>query len=146
MIARYGEDFHATLEDWFERESLVYNPPPEVVPNSRAALRLTELARSQGRHAATHDRLMEAYWQEALDIGDPDVLRALAAELGLENPGPAIDGELFGDAVAAATAEAHGAGINAIPAFLLDRRLIVLGAQSDEVFDRAFAQLGSLGT
>jgi predicted DsbA family dithiol-disulfide isomerase len=32
-------------------------------------------------------------------------------------------------------------GINAIPAFLLDRRLIVLGAQPLETFQHAFAQL-----
>jgi len=31
-------------------------------------------------------------------------------------------------------------GIDAVPAFLLDRRLIVLGAQPFEVFRRAFAQ------
>ncbi len=29
---------------------------------------------------------------------------------------------------------------------LLDRRLIVLGAQADEVFEQAFAQLGSPAT
>ncbi len=141
LIRRYGEPFHENLGRWFEREGLVYNPPPEIVPNSRAALRLTELARVQGRHAETHDRLMLAYWEQALNIGDLDVLRLLAAELGLEGADDAIQGELYGPEVAQATARAHAAGINAIPAFLLDRRLIVLGAQSDEVFEQAFAQL-----
>jgi predicted DsbA family dithiol-disulfide isomerase len=119
----------------------VYNPPPAVVPNSHAALRLTELARTQGKHAVTHDRLMQAYWEEALNIGDPDVLRELATELALEDADDAIVGRRYADAVAAATAQAHAAGINAIPAFVLDRRLLVLGAQPDEVFDRAFAHL-----
>ncbi len=112
-----------------------------MVPNSRAALRLTELARAQGKHAATHDRLMQAYWEQALNIGDPDVLHALAEELGLEGAAGPIEGGLYGEDVALATAQAHGIGIDAIPAFLLDRRLIVLGAQSDEVFEQAFAQL-----
>jgi predicted DsbA family dithiol-disulfide isomerase len=115
-----------------------------VVPNSRAALRLTELARTQGKHAATHDRLMQAYWEQAMNIGDPDVLRSLAAELGLEGADGAIEGDLYGDEVARATARAHGIGIDAIPAFLLDRRLIVLGAQADEVFERAF-EMETLG-
>lgn len=141
-MRRYGEAFHQNLERWFEREGLVYDPPPEVVPSSRAALRLTELARAQGKHAATHDRLMQAYWEQALNIGDPDVLRALAAELGLEEVDGAIEGDLYGEQVALATAQAQSIGIDAIPAFLLDRRLIVLGAQADEVFERAFAQLG----
>lgn len=113
------------------------------MPNSLAALRLTELARAQGKHAVTHDRLMQAYWEQALNIGDPDVLRSLAAELGLEGADGAIEGDLYGEEVALATAQAHGSGIDAIPAFLLDRRLIVLGAQADEVFEQAFAQLGS---
>lgn len=121
----------------------MYDPPPDVVPNSRAALRLTELARAQGKHAATHDRLMQAYWEQALNIGDPDVLRSLAAEIDLEHADGAIEGDLYGDEVALATSQAHGIGIDAIPAFLLDRRLIVLGAQADEVFERAFAQLVS---
>lgn len=111
------------------------------MPSSHAALRLTELARAQGKHAVTHDRLMQAYWEEALNIGDPDVLRALAAELGLANAEAAISGDLHAERIAEATAQANAIGINAIPAFLLDRRLIVLGAQPDEVFERAFERL-----
>lgn len=84
---------------------------------------------------------MQAYWEQATNIGDPDVLRALAAELGLEGADGAIDGDMYAEDVARATAQAHGIGIDAIPAFLLDRRLIVLGAQADEVFAQAFVQL-----
>lgn len=114
-----------------------------MVPNTRAALRLTELARAEGRHALAHDRLMQAYWEEGLDIGDPDVLRALAAELGLADADSAIVGDCYEQEVEQATAQAHRIGINAIPAFLLDRRLIVLGAQPDEVFEQAFQQLAA---
>ena len=120
---------------------MIYNPPPEVVPNSRAALRLTELARAQGKHELTHDRLMLAYWEQAANIGDPDVLRALATELDLEGAAAVIDGDLYGEDVDEATATAHRFGINAIPAFLIDEHLIVLGAQADEIFEQAFAQL-----
>lgn len=84
---------------------------------------------------------MLAYWEQALNIGDPDVLSLLAVELGLEGADLAIRGDLYGPEVARATGQAQAAGINAIPAFLLDRRLIVLGAQSDEIFEQAFAQL-----
>jgi len=37
--------------------------------------------------------------------------------------------------------QAHSLGINAIPAFVLDRKLLLLGAQPRDVFERAFAQL-----
>ena len=85
---------------------------------------------------------MDAYWSEATDIGDPDQLRRLAAEVGLEPDDVErviADPSAFLDVVEASTRQAHSIGINAIPAFLLDRRLIVLGAQPFEVFRNALA-------
>ncbi len=37
---------------------------------------------------------------------------------------------------------AAGSADRVVPAFVLDERLLVLGAQPEEVFERAFAQLG----
>ncbi len=89
---------------------------------------------------------MLAYWEQALNIGDPDVLLALATELGLEGAADVIAGDGYGAEIAQATAQAQAAGINAVPAFVLDRRLIVLGAQADDVFAQAFAQLAETAT
>ena len=47
-----------------------------------ARKQLTELARELGRHEAVHDRIMDAYWSEAQDIGNVGVLRGLAARAG----------------------------------------------------------------
>ncbi|TML26439.1 MAG: hypothetical protein E6G26_11750 [Actinobacteria bacterium] len=88
---------------------------------------------------------MDAYWSEATDIGGPDELRRLAAEVGLApDDVERVIGEssAFLDVVEASTRQAQSIGINAIPAFLLDRRLIVLGAQPFEVFRNAFASIG----
>ena len=79
-------------------------------------------------------------------IGDADVLRRLAAEVGLEAEDVErviADDAAYADVVDASTRQAHSIGINAVPAFLLDRRLIVLGAQPFEVFRDAFAQLAA---
>jgi predicted DsbA family dithiol-disulfide isomerase len=107
------------------------------------ALRLTELARDLGRHAELHDRLMDAYWAEAMNIGDLDVLRGEAAVVGLpaDEVEDVLAGNRYRDRVEGSTCEAYGLGANAVPAFVLDRRLLVLGAQPDEVFEQAFAQL-----
>ena len=143
LNARYGEGWRARLEATFERAGLAYNPPPDVVPNTMRALRVTELARERGLHESMHDRLMDAYWSEAQDIGDPDVLRALAVEAGLDavDVDEVLAGDRYRDAVGASTEQAHSIGINAVPAFLLDRRLIVLGAQPREVFEQAYERL-----
>ncbi len=128
---------------FFAGRGLDYNPHPDVVPNSRRALRLAELAREHGLHERVHERLMAAYWAEARDIGDADVLRELAGELGL--PSHDVDDVLgndrYRDRVEASTREAYSVGANAVPAFVLDRRLLVLGAQPLEVFEQAFEQL-----
>jgi predicted DsbA family dithiol-disulfide isomerase len=133
------------LRERFAAAGLEYNRP-EVVPNTRLALRLSELARERGLHQTFHDRLMAAYWSEATNIGDPEELRRLAAEVGLdaEEVGRVIaDPDAYLDFVEDSTRQAFSAGINAVPAFVLDRRLIVLGAQPLEVFRGAFAQLAA---
>ena len=132
---------HDRLRASFERAGLAYAPPAEIVPNTRLALRVTELARERGLHDAVHGRLMDAYWAEGRNIGDPDELRALAAEAGLEDVSAALAGDIYLDAVLDSTRQAQEIGVNGIPGFLLDRRLLVLGAQPDEVFEQAFARL-----
>jgi predicted DsbA family dithiol-disulfide isomerase len=142
---RYGFGDRDPLADRFAEAGLEYNRP-DVVPNTRLALRLTELARERGLHAPFHDRLMDAYWAEATDIGDADELRRLAAEVGLaaaEVDAVIADPAAYLDTVEASTTSAQAIGINAIPAFLLDERLIVLGAQPIDVFRRAFEQLAA---
>lgn len=129
----------------FAAAGLEYNRP-EIVPNTRLALRLTELARERGLHERFHDRLMHAYWSEATNIGDADELRRLAADVGLDVVDVErviADDSAYLETVEASTHEAQSVGINAIPAFVLDRRLIVLGAQPLAVFRDAFAQLDS---
>jgi predicted DsbA family dithiol-disulfide isomerase len=144
---RYGIGVgeHDPLRDRFAAAGLAYNRP-DVVPNTRLALRLTELARARGLHEPFHNRLMEAYWSEATNIGDPDELRRLAAGVGLDaaDVEQAIaDPSAYLELVQGSTAQAQSFGINAIPAFVLDRRLIVLGAQPLETFRRAFAELAA---
>jgi predicted DsbA family dithiol-disulfide isomerase len=141
LVARYGPGGIERTAAFFERHGLAYRPNPDVVPNTLSALRLTEHARAQGLHRPFHDRLMDAYWAEGQNLADPDVLRSLAAEVGVAGADEVLDGDAYADDVRRSTAEAHAIGIDAIPAFLLDRRLIVLGAHPREVFEQAFAQL-----
>ena len=141
LIARYGPGMTDHVRGMFEGVGLEYNPHPEIVPNTRTALRLTEYARDQGLHQPVHDRLMDAYWSEGQDIGAPETLRRLAAEAGLTDVDGVFEGDAYLDRVLGSTAEAQSIGITGIPAFLLDTRLLVLGAQPREVFERAFEQL-----
>ena len=47
LRARYGDAFHERLKQSFAASGLVYNPPPDVVPNTMRPLHVTELAREE---------------------------------------------------------------------------------------------------
>ena len=140
---RYPEDVHVRTREMVEVSGLVYNPPADVVPNSRKALEVTELARANGLHEEVHTRLMHAYWSEGQNIGDADTLLDLVADAGLDRDeaAEALADRRFAERVDASTAEAQQAGIHAIPAFVLDRRVLLLGAQPHEIFERALEQV-----
>ena len=139
---RYGFGDQDPLRERFAAAGLEYNRPA-IVPNTKLALRVSELARERGLHESFHDRLMDAYWSEATNIGEPHELRRLAADVGLDADDVErviADPSTYLAAVEGSTQQAHAIGINAVPAFLLDRRVLVLGAQPLEVFRRAFSE------
>jgi len=143
FLARFDDSVHERLEAQFAQQGLTYNPPPDVIPNTRLAQQLTELARERGLGPQVHERLMDAYWAEARNIGDADELRALAAEVGIDDPDTAWDDPVYLERVLASTAQAHSIGVTGVPGFVLDRRLLVLGAQPRELFAQAFEQLSA---
>jgi predicted DsbA family dithiol-disulfide isomerase len=143
LLARYG-DFNERLRARFAEEGLEYNPNPNVIPNSFDALRLTELARDLGRHDEIHDRLMDAYWRDAVDLGDRDELRRLLPDLPAGDVERVLTSDELSDRVLASTAQAQSVGINGIPAWVIDGKLLIPGAQPREVFEHAFEQLATI--
>ena len=144
---RYPEDVHERTRQMVEAAGLSYNPPADVVPRSRMALEVTELARDRGLHEEVHTRLMRAYWSEGQNIGARETLLDLVSEAGLDRDEAAdvLDAGTYSDRVDASTEEAQRNGINAIPAFVLDSRLLLLGAQPHEIFERALQEVGVVG-
>jgi predicted DsbA family dithiol-disulfide isomerase len=127
-----------------EAAGLTY-APAATLPNTLHALQVTELARDQGLHEPVHTRLMHAYWSEQTDLGDDEVLLDFVVEVGLDREEAAdvlADGR-YSDRIAASTEEANRQGIYAIPAFVLGGRLLVMGAQPEQVFEGAVEQLAA---
>ena len=81
-----------------------------------------------------HDRLYAAYWEEELDVADPEVLVELASDVAID---PDVlrrvvaNDELL-PALRASMARANEWGISATPSWLLDGRLVIPGAQDDD--------------
>jgi predicted DsbA family dithiol-disulfide isomerase len=116
-------------------------------PHARTvdAHRLLHLALDEGRQGELKERLLAAYFLHGANMGDHDVLRAVAVDSGLD---PArVDGVLgsdeYTDAVHADIAQARAYGAGGVPFFVVDERYGVSGAQPTEVFrqllDRAWA-------
>jgi predicted DsbA family dithiol-disulfide isomerase len=122
----------------------VYDPPPDRVPNSSRALRLTELARDRGVHDALHTRLITGYWSRRRDIGDPGVLVEEAGAVGIPEADAraALDSEELAARVEASTRAALRNGVTGVPAWAIDQRVILPGAQPREVFDSLLRRLG----
>ena len=142
LLARYGS-FEERLRERFAEEGLPYTPNPDVVPNSFDALRLAELARDLDRHDEVHDQLMDAYWRDGVNIGDRDELRRLLHDLPPDDVERVLSSDQYADRVRASTQQALSIGANGVPAWVIDGKLLVPGAQPREVFEQAFAQLGA---
>ncbi len=116
----------------------------ERVPNTLKAHRLLYLAETENRDtSALAEDLMSAFFTDGKDIGDADVLIDVAAHHGLT--AAQVEGALNDDkakqVVLTREAQVRSSGISGVPGFLLNRRLLVVGAQDKDnivnAFDRA---------
>jgi predicted DsbA family dithiol-disulfide isomerase len=128
----------------FEEAGLPYTDSLGKVPNSRKALMVGELARERGVFDALHPRLFDAYWARGRDIGDDRVLVEEGATVGLEEDevlGAVRDGRYL-EQIGAQTRGVLELGAAGVPAWVIDQRLLVPGAQPHEVFERVLERLG----
>ncbi|WP_392543333.1 DsbA family oxidoreductase [Oryzobacter telluris] len=114
--------------------------------NSYDAHRLVHLARSLGREDEVTDRVMRAWYSEGAQIGDREVLVALAVEAGLDEAvvREMLEGDDFGIDVRTDLALASQIGISAVPTFVLDQKYGVSGAQPVEVLLGSIRQVWDL--
>ena len=102
--------------------------------NTFDAHRLVQLAKAQGVQDAMKERLMRAYFTEGERIGDPETLARVAAEVGLpeDDVRDVLAGERYATEVREDERTAMALGINAVPFFVVDRRMGAAGAQPPE--------------
>jgi predicted DsbA family dithiol-disulfide isomerase len=82
----------------------------------------------QGR---TVEALFAAYFYKGRDVGRPDVLRAIASDVGFDH-GPSVNAELW-ELVEQEDLAARQSGVSGVPTFLLDGHFLFSGAQPPEV-------------
>jgi len=114
-------------------------------PNTRLAHRAIWEAGRQGRQDALVNRLFAAYFEEALDIGEPQVLQGLAAEAGLEADGlkRALNEPDSLDAVVDLEQQGYRMGIQGVPFFIVAQKYGVSGAQPPEFWRDALPRIAA---
>lgn len=111
--------------------------------NTFAAHRVLAWAATQQRETALQLALFEAYFGEAKNPADPQVLREKAIGVGLDgDTAEAIArSDQYTEEVRAAQQHFMDAGVNAVPGFILDGRYLIPGAQPPEVLVDALRQV-----
>jgi predicted DsbA family dithiol-disulfide isomerase len=113
--------------------------------NTFDAHRLLHFAAARGLGDRATERVMHAYFSEALPVGDRAALARLAPEFGIaESDALAmLESDAYADAVRADEARAAGFGISGVPFFVFDEKSGISGAQPVEVFAEALQQVGA---
>ena len=116
---------------------------PEVIVNSHKALEAGEFAREHGGFEALHHALFRAYFAEARDIGDVDVICDLARTCGVDDQRlrQALVDETYRARVDASTAAAHADEIYSAPTFVFTGGFRLTGAQDYAVFENVTRRL-----
>lgn len=139
---RYGPAMREQVRRMIEEAGLAYGERPDRVPNSQGAQRVALAAGDRAGELLA--RLADAYWGRGRDIGDPAVLveEAAAVGLGEARVREVLAGEEHHDTLRAETEAVLEHGATGVPAWIVDGRALVPGAQPHEVFDRVLERLG----
>src|ERR1700733_11580916 len=104
--------------------------------------RVIHLGLAKGVQRELLTAVNEAYFAQARQVFDPDVIIDVAAGAGLDRAAvrEVLDGDAWADEARQDEAQAQQIGITGVPFFVLDMRLGVSGAQSAELLARALDQ------
>ena len=111
------------------------------VPNTLPIHQLMQLAETRGiDQSALAEDLMSAFFEEGRNIGDERELVAIAGPHGLvaRDVAKAIENERLRQLVLTRAGQVRSSGMTGVPGFLLNRRLLVMGAQDTDTIINAF--------
>lgn len=107
-----------------------------LLSNSRLSLSASEYARDMGVYETFHENIFHAYFTEARDIGNPEVLAAVAKKSGLDagEALKAVNDGRYAARLEEAARDGQLIGLTGIPLFIVNNQYKIVGAQPIEVF------------
>jgi len=118
----------------------------ERMPNTRRSHLLIAHAGRHGLQSKVKDRVMQAYFEEGIDIGELDELVRLGNECGLSEreARSALVLREGQDGVVAAERHATVLGISGVPTLVFDGQYTISGAQEPEVLAKVLDQVAAI--
>ncbi|WP_411551747.1 DsbA family oxidoreductase [Paenibacillus lautus] len=156
LAAKYGMSVeqakaaNANVTQQAASVGLTYHMDRVIPANSFDAHRLVHFAAQHGKMKDMTERLFRAYFTDAENLEDKNLLADLAAEVGLEQEQAmaVLESDAFQSEVRADEAAATNLGIRGVPFFVLGGKYAVSGAQPLEVFtdalDKAYREANPL--
>lgn len=114
--------------------------------NTFNAHRLVAWAETEGAQRPMMLALFEAYFTRGESLADPDVLLKAVEQAGLEREVAAgvLASDAFADEVREREQFFQRAGIQSVPAVIINQRHLISGGQPPEVFERALREIAGL--
>ena len=149
LISKFGSaDAAKTVYDNIYDEGLVeginFNfDSIMTTPNSFNSHRLLALAYKQSVQENVLDNLFESYFLNGEDIGDPNVLLDIAIKhkIDAEDFKSYLSDQENIEPLANEEIQARKMGINSVPTFIINKQIVINGAQTSENFEIIFQKL-----
>jgi predicted DsbA family dithiol-disulfide isomerase len=133
------------LEERGERLGIKFSRGRTLTSNSHLALEAAEFATEAGKGWDFHKAMFMAYFEDLEDIGKADTLVRVAEGVGLDAAGlrAALEEQRYREGVDEDIAWARSVGVSAIPTFVFDGRLGMVGAQERPAFEQMLQRVGA---
>jgi predicted DsbA family dithiol-disulfide isomerase len=137
-----AENMNTRVSSLAKQVGLEYRLSEARPGNTFDAHRLLHFAASRQLGDIAMERLMHAYFSEALPIGDRAALARLAPEFGISTKDALaiLESDAYVEAVRADETRASTLGISGVPFFVIDGKIGISGAQPVDVFADALSQ------
>ncbi len=149
QTAGYSEEnvdrMHAGIKLLADNAGIAFNLSNAVAANTRDAHRLIKLAARKGLDSTVLDKLSKAYFEEAKDYSDLELLVSIGTDAGLEENEirEMLNSDAFMYEIKQDMQEAANLGFDTVPTFLVDRRQAIVGSEPVALFvkvlDKAYS-------
>lgn len=130
------KSMYANLEKLSDEAGIFFNLQNAVAANTNDAHRLIKLAATKGQDSVVLAKLSKAYFEEAKDYSDRNLLISIGKESGFEEKEivDMLNSDDYKYEIKQDMQEAANLGFDTVPTFLMDKRQAIVGSEPVSLF------------